>query len=197
LSAAPGRPDEELGRHYLEDVLLQLRKYRDMAEKAIVQVPEARLFEPLDAGSNSLAVVMKHLAGNMRSRWTDFLTSDGEKPDRERDREFRIEAGDTRESLFERWEAGWERALASIGSLGPEDLLRTVRIRGESHTVVQAIDRQLTHYAYHVGQIVMLARHAAGDAWSWLSIPPGRSREFEVSREGNRYPVEEGGPSEG
>jgi hypothetical protein len=176
--------------HYLEDVLRQLHKYKDLAEKAVEQISDEELFQTLDAESNSIALVMKHLAGNMRSRWTDFLTSDGEKPDRQRDREFEREETDTRESLLASWEAGWQLTIGAISAIGWEDLEKTVTIRGEPHTVVEAINRQLTHYAYHVGQIVLLARHLKGADWRWLSIPKGKSREYEVSKEGSRYAVE-------
>ncbi len=176
-----------LAEHYLKDVSLQLRKYRELAEKALAQVADADFFAVLDSEANSIALIIKHMAGNMRSRWTDFLTSDGEKPDRERDREFILEEGDRREALMARWEEGWELTLAAIEGLRPEDLQRTVTIRGEPHTVLEAINRQLTHYAYHVGQIVLLAKHAAGERWQSLSIPRGRSRDFEVDRRGQVY----------
>ena len=130
---------------------------------------------------------MKHMAGNMRSRWTDFLTTDGEKPDRNRDSEFETEDSDTAASIRDRWEDGWSRVFAAIESLQPEDLLRTVTVRGEKHTVLQAITRQLTHYASHVGQIVFLAKHLTGDRWQTLSIPRGKSREFDVSKSGAPY----------
>lgn len=178
------------GRHYLEDVALQLRKLRGLADRAIDQLPEQGLFAVLDAESNSIAVIVKHLSGNMRSRWTAFLTSDGEKPDRVRDREFELDAGDSAADLRARWNAGWELALGAISALEPEDLERTVRIRGEPHTVLEAINRQLCHYAYHVGQIVLLARHLAGESWQSLSIPKGRSGDFEVSKEGGTYRVD-------
>ena len=144
-------------------------------------------FTPLDPEGNSVALIVKHLAGNMRSRWRDFLTTDGEKPDRERDREFVAEPGDTRDGLRAAWNEGWELALGAVGALGPDDLERIVRIRGEPHTALEAINRQLTHYAYHVGQIVLLAKHFAGPAWSSLSIPKGASREYEVAKDGVAY----------
>lgn len=175
------------GAHYLDDVLLELRKLRRLADRALAQIPEQALFETLGEESNSIAVVMKHLAGNMRSRWSDFLTTDGEKRDRQRDREFEIEDGDDAAELRRRWQSGWELTIAAISALEPADLERTVTIRGEPHSVVQAIQRQLSHYAYHVGQIVLLARHHAGGDWQSLSIPKGRSDEYEVDKEGNRY----------
>jgi hypothetical protein len=176
-------------RHYLDDCLLQLRKIKGHAEKALGQVDDAQLFAVLDPEANSIALLMKHLAGNMRSRWTDFLTSDGEKPDRDRDSEFVHGPGDSRASLVALWEDGWYRTLKAVASLKPEDLGRTVHIRGEAHTVLEAINRQLTHYAAHVGQIVLLAKHLAGPRWQSLSIPRGRSRDVDVSRSGQAYPV--------
>jgi hypothetical protein len=176
-------------RAYLEDALFQLRKYQEMAEKAVAQVSDAQFFDLLDPEANSIALVIKHMAGNMRSRWTDFLTTDGEKPDRERDREFLLEEGETREQLMARWGEAWKLTFAAIEPLEPEDLTRSVTIRGEPHTVLEAIQRQLTHYSYHVGQIVLLAKHHAGSGWKSLSIPRGRSRDFEVSRDGGVYGV--------
>jgi hypothetical protein len=179
-------------RHYLDDVLLQLRKYKAMGEAAIEQVDDAALFRRLDPEANSIALVVKHMAGNMRSRWADFLTSDGEKPWRGRDLEFEDEAGETRDTVRERWERGWAACLDAIAALGPGDLERTVAIRGEPHTVLEAIQRQLTHYAYHVGQIVFLAKHFAGPRWRSLSIPRGRSRDFDVAKDGTSYRPEGG-----
>lgn len=178
-----------IAEHYLQDVLLQLRKHREMAERAVAQISEERLFATLDPESNSIALIMKHMAGNMRSRWTDFLTTDGEKPDRERDREFVIEEQDTAAQVRAQWEDGWARTLSAIESLRPEDLSRVVTIRGEPHTVLEAINRQLMHYAAHVGQIVLLAKHFAGEQWQSLSIPKGRSHEFDVSKQGTAYPI--------
>ncbi|MGH9360280.1 MAG: DUF1572 family protein, partial [Thermoanaerobaculia bacterium] len=180
-------------RHYLDDVLLQLRKYQALGEAAMAQVDDAALLRRLDPESNSIALLVKHMAGNMRSRWTDFLESDGEKPWRGRDLEFEDEGGETRARVVERWTQGWATCLAAIGALGPDDLARTVAIRGEPHTVVEAIQRQLTHYAYHVGQIVFLAKHFAGPSWRSLSIPRGRSADFEVAKDGASYRPEGGG----
>jgi hypothetical protein len=174
---------------YLEDVLRQLRKYEEMAEKAVAQVSDAQFFDLLDPEANSIALVIKHMAGNMRSRWTDFLTTDGEKPDRERDSEFLLEEGETREQLMARWREAWKLTFAAIEPLGPEDLTCSVTIRGEPHTVVEAIQRQLTHYSYHVGQIVLLAKHHAGREWKSLSIPRGRSKDLDVSKDGGVYGV--------
>ncbi len=174
-------------KQFLEDAILQLQKYKGLADKALAQVAEADLFASVDAESNSIAVVMKHVSGNMRSRWTSFLTADGEKADRHRDSEFEIDPEDTRASIRERWENGWRLLFAAVETLSPADLSRTVTIRGEPHTVLQAIQRQLTHYAYHVGQIVFLARHFAGPRWQSLSIPKGRSKEFDVAMNGQPY----------
>lgn len=175
------------GERYLRDATRQFRKLKDLAERAMVQIKPADFFARLDEESNSIAIVMKHMAGNMRSRWTDFLTSDGEKPDRDRDREFVLEEGDTSDSIRERWEKGWRSLVEAVGPLTPEDLEKTVFIRGEPHLVLEAINRQLTHYAYHVGQIVLLAKHFAGGKWQSLSIPRGKSREFEVAKDGVLY----------
>jgi hypothetical protein len=168
-----------LARHFLEDAGLGFRKQKELAERALAQVDDGAFFRTLDAEANSLAVIVQHVAGNLRSRWRDFLTTDGEKPDRHRDGEFELGPQATRADVMARWDEGWAILFATLEGLAPEDLLRTVTIRGEPHTVVQAIDRQLVHYAQHVGQIVLLAKHWAGPAWKTLSIPRGRSREFE------------------
>jgi len=170
--------EDPVRTEYLRDSAESFRKYKAMADKALARVTEAQFFAVLDAESNSLALVVKHMAGNLLSRWTDLLTSDGEKPDRDRDSEFEVTDSDTRESLMERWEAGWSAAFGSMDALTPADLDRTLRIRGEPHTLVQAINRQLTHAAYHVGQIVFLAKHLRSDGWQSLSIPRGQSRQF-------------------
>ena len=176
--------DQHIGQHYLTDLVRQLEKLRRLAEDAVRQVKDDQFFLAPDPESNSIALLLKHVAGNMRSRWRDFLTTDGEKPDRHRDREFELEATDTRAALMERWDEGWGCALNTIRSLRPGDLQKTVRVRGESHTVLEAINRQVTHYAYHVGQIVYLAKHLAGPSWKTLSIPRGRSRDYDVSTSG-------------
>ena len=179
----------DLATDWLTDARREFEKYRRMAERAIAQVPESRWSARLDPETNSIALVMKHLAGNMRSRWTDFLTTDGEKRDRNRDGEFEDETGDDAASVRARWDAGWACLFAALDSLSAADLGRTVTVRGEPHTVAQAIQRQLTHYAYHVGQIVFLAKHFAGNRWRSLSIPKGQSREFDVSKSGSPYSV--------
>lgn len=181
--------DSRISMAYLEDAIRELRKYKALADRALAQVADRDFFRAIDAESNSIALVLKHVSGNMRSRWRDFRTTDGEKPDRNRDREFEVEVEDTRARVLAEWEAGWALLFETLGALAPEDLLEVVRIRDEKHTVLQAIQRQLTHYAYHVGQIVFLAKHFAGNAWRSLSIPRGKSKEFDVSKSGEPYPV--------
>ena len=160
---------------YLRDIARTYRNHKALGERALGQVPDAHLHTELDANSNSVAVIVKHVAGNLRSRFTDFLTTDGEKPDRNRDSEFEMSGRAPREELLRWWEAGWAAALGAIDALRPEDLDRTVHIRHEPLVVVEALDRSITHTAYHVGQIVYLARHFAGGEWQSLSIPKGMS----------------------
>lgn len=160
---------------YLQDIVRTYRNYKTLGEKAIAQMPDAHLHTELDANSNSVAVIVKHVAGNLRSRFSDFLTADGEKPDRDRDGEFEMPERASREEILDWWERGWTTALGSIEALGPEDLDRTVHIRKEPFAVVEALNRSITHTAYHVGQIVYLARHFAGSDWKSLSIPKGMS----------------------
>lgn len=171
---------------YLDDVKVQFRKLKDLAEGALAQVEDEDLFATLDPESNSLAVLMQHMSGNLRSRWTDFLRSDGEKPDRDRDAEFVLAAGTTREGLFERWEEGWRCLFQALSALSEEDLALTVLIRAEPHSVIKAVNRQLTHYGYHVGQIVFLAKHLASDHWKTLSVPRGGTRAFNAGKFGRR-----------
>ncbi len=174
-------------QNYLEDSLLQFRKLKTQADRAIAQVNEEQFFNKLDPESNSIAIIMKHMAGNMRSRWANFLGSDGEKASRDRDSEFEIVKGDdTRDKIVRGWEEGWSLVFQAISSLETGDLEKSVTIRGEQHTVVEAINRQMTHYAAHVGQIVLLAKHYAGARWQTLSIPRGKSREFDLSKKGGR-----------
>lgn len=170
--------NEEIAKHYLEDAIASYRAYKKLADKALAQLTDEEFFVTLDEESNSIAVILKHIAGNMFSRWTDFLTTDGEKPDRNRDMEFVIESGMTKTQIMDYWERGWQRALETLESLKPEDLMRTVTIRGEAHTVVQALNRQLAHYPYHIGQIVFLAKHFRSNEWKSLSIPKNKSAEF-------------------
>jgi hypothetical protein len=162
---------------YLEDALELLRYYKRLGERAMDQVSDEQLFEALDADGNSIAVIVKHMAGNMRSRWTDFLTSDGEKPDRDRDSEF-VDPPPTREGVLQLWNHGWDIVFGAIEPLTEADLTRTITVRGEPHSVMQAISRQLAHYPHHIGQIVLLAKHFAGDRWQSLTIPRNRSAEF-------------------
>jgi len=159
---------------YLDDARAQFRKLKKLADDAVAQVKDEELGVSLDAESNSLAVIMKHMAGNLRSRFTDFLTTDGEKPDRNRDGEFEIAAQLARAAIMADWENGWTRLFETLDALAPDDLLRDVYIRGERHSVIQALDRQLTHHAYHVGQIVFLAKHLRSADWKTLSIPRRR-----------------------
>jgi len=161
----------------LKDSIDLFRYYKKLGDRAMAQCPDEGLFATLDAESNSIAIVVKHMAGNMRSRWTSFLTTDGEKPDRNRDTEFE-EPPVTRAELMELWERGWKYLFDALEPLTDADASRTVTIRTEPHSVMQAINRQVAHYAYHVGQIVYLARHFAGDKWQSLTIPKKKSGEF-------------------
>jgi Protein of unknown function (DUF1572) len=162
---------------YMEDSLSLFRYYKNLAERAMEQVTDEQLLTALDPEMNSIAVTVKHMAGNMRSRWTDFLTSDGEKPDRNRDSEFEAPPS-RREDLLNTWEDGWRCLFAALEPLSDADMGRTVTIRGEAHSVMQAINRQLAHYAYHCGQIVLLAKHFSHEHWQSLSVPRGKSVEF-------------------
>jgi hypothetical protein len=173
--------DESLATHYLQDSIASLRAYKKLADKALDQLNEDEFFIMLDDEANSVAVIMKHMAGNMFSRWTDFLTTDGEKPNRNRDMEFVIVPKTTRDDVIAYWEQGWQCVFAALEPLGPEDLGKKVSIRGEEHTVIQAINRQLMHYANHIGQIVFLAKHFRSSEWKSLSIP--RNRSAEISNE--------------
>jgi hypothetical protein len=158
---------------YLADSLAILRQYKALAERAMAQVTDAQLTQMLDPESNSIATIAKHIAGNMRSRWTDFLTTDGEKPDRQRDSEFEAPPA-TRAELMSMWETGWEYVFRAIEPLTDADLGRTVHIRAEPHSVMQAISRQIAHYTQHIGQIVLLAKHFQSADWKSLSIPRKR-----------------------
>ncbi len=175
------------GARYITEVREEFAKLRALAEGALEQVDDSGFFARPDDVGNSLAVLVKHLAGNQRSRWTDFLTTDGEKADRNRESEFVLDQADTRSSLMRHWKSGWEILDAAVASLGPEDLDRDVTIRGEPHTVTRAIHRQLTHYGYHVGQIVLIARRVADGRWRYLSVPPGGTQEFNASMR-KRFP---------
>jgi len=167
----------QLSTSYLRDSIGLFHYYKKLAERAIAQCPDECLFIAIDAESNSIAIIVKHVAGNMRSRWTDFLTSDGEKPDRNRDSEFEA-APATRAELIALWESGWKSLFEGLAPVTDSDLIRTILIRGEAHSVMQAINRNITHTAYHVGQIVYLAKHFAGSNWNALTIPRGKSAQF-------------------
>jgi uncharacterized damage-inducible protein DinB len=162
---------------YLEDSVSLFQYYKKLAEGAMAQVSDEQLFATLDDEMNSIAIIVKHMAGNMRSRWTDFLTSDGEKPDRHRDSEF-VAPPATREDLLRLWNEGWERVFQALQPLSDSDLQRQVSIRGEPHSVMQAMNRQIAHYSYHVGQIVFLAKHFRGSDWKSLTVPRNKSAEF-------------------
>ncbi len=162
---------------HLEDSLSLFRYYKKLAERAMEQITDDQLFAVLDPEMNSIAVIVKHIAGNSRSRWTDFLTSDGEKPDRDRDSEFLVPPA-TRQALMMEWEAGWNCLFSALEPLSDGDLGRAVTIRGEAHSVTQTMNRQLAHYAYHIGQIVFLAKHLQSAQWKSLSIPRGASSKF-------------------
>lgn len=168
--------------HYLADMRSQFAKLRSAAERAMAQVSDPDFARLLDQENNSIAITVKHIAGNLRSRCTDFLTSDGEKPDRDRDGEFVLEPGDTRARLMSQWQAGWDLLDGSVGTLSAADVERTVHIRAEPHTVVQALNRNLGHLAYHTGQIVLLAKHWVGTEWRTLTIPRGQSRQFTAAK---------------
>lgn len=164
--------------HYLEEARRQLRGHKRMGEGAMSQLSDQDFFVTLDPEANSIAILVKHIAGNMRSRFTDFLTSDGEKANRFRDREFELSPATTRAEVMTWWEEGWTCVFNAIDPLKPEDVMRTVTIRGEPHTVLQAINRQIAHYAQHIGQIVFLAKHLRSSNWNTLSIPRGKSEEY-------------------
>jgi hypothetical protein len=166
--------------HYLDEARRQMRGQKRIGEGALAQLRDEDFFATLDAESNSVAILVKHLAGNMRSRFTDFLASDGEKPDRFRDREFEVSGATTRAEIMRWWDEGWACVFGAIEALKPEDVMRTATIRGEAHTVLQAINRQIAHYAGHVGQIVFLAKHLRSSEWKTLSIPRGKSEEFKT-----------------
>jgi len=167
----------EFSTSYLKDSLSLFRFYKKLAEGAMEQVSDEQLFVALDEEMNSIAIVVKHMAGNMRSRWTDFLTTDGEKPDRNRDSEF-VAPPATREELMRLWKEGWGLVFNALEPLSDSDLIRKITIRGEPHSVMQAINRQIAHYSYHCGQIVFLAKHFKAGEWKSLSVPRNRSAEF-------------------
>ena len=164
--------------NYKADTLQSFRNYKKLAERALEQVSDDDFFRQIDPESNSVAIIVKHIAGNLHSRWRDFLTTDGEKPDRCRDGEFIAFDNDSRESLMQFWETGWQTLFDAIEPISPTDFDKTVTIRGEPHTVVEAINRQLTHYPMHIGQLILLAKHFRSAEWKTLSVPRNRSGEF-------------------
>lgn len=167
-----------LSAHYLEEIRRQFHGYKRLADGALAQISEEEFFRELDPESNSIAIVVKHMAGNLRSRFTDFLTSDGEKPDRNRDLEFEIGGDADRKAFLKSWEQGWKALFDTIDALKPEDVERTVTIRSEPHSVLQALNRALAHLAMHVGQIVYLAKYFRSEKWTTLSVPRGKTDEF-------------------
>jgi uncharacterized damage-inducible protein DinB len=176
---------DALGDAFLTDVRQRFESFKTSVERAAAQVSDEQFFAPLDAEENSIALLMKHMSGNLESRFTDFLTTDGEKPTRNRDGEFEREAADTRAKIEANWDRGWSALWSALDSVGAGDLLTTVLIRGEPHTVVQALLRQVSHQSLHAGQVIMLAKHWAGDKWETLSIPRGKSKEFEAKLRGS------------
>lgn len=162
---------------YIQDATSLFQYYKKLGEGAMAQLNDEQLFTALDPEMNSIAIIVKHMSGNMRSRWTDFLTSDGEKSDRKRDSEFEGPP-QTREEVMKLWNEGWQIVLTTLESLSDADMNRTITIRGEAHSVMQAINRQIAHYAYHIGQIVFLAKHLQEKNWKSLSVPRGKSEEF-------------------
>jgi hypothetical protein len=178
----------QLTTSYVKDAVDLFRHYKRLGERAIEQCPDPGLFATIDPESNSIAIIVKHMAGNMRSRWTDFLSTDGEKPDRNRDGEFE-EPPKTRADLIAMWERGWKILFDALEPLADADMARTVTIRTEPHSVMQAINRQIAHYSYHVGQIVFLAKRLAASTtgtWSSLSVPRKKSAEFNADVAGGR-----------
>jgi hypothetical protein len=167
----------DVAAHYLEEARRQMRGWKRTAEGALAQLKDEEFFITLDEESNSVAVIVKHITGNMRSRFTDFLTSDGEKPNRHRDQEFEMNSSTTRTEVMRWWEEGWRLVFTALEALQPEDVMARVTIRGEPHTVLQAVNRQMAHYANHIGQIVFLAKHFRSSHWKTLSIARGKSEE--------------------
>ncbi len=169
--------NNQIIENYLADAIASFRNYKKLADKAIAQVTDEEFFHLIDAESNSIAIIVKHIAGNQLSRWTDFLSADGEKDFRNRDSEFVIE-NETRESALEFWESGWKCLFDTLESLLVKDFTKTITIRGQAHTICEAINRQLTHYPYHIGQITFLAKHFRVNDWQTLSVPKNKSAQF-------------------
>lgn len=163
---------------YIADSIALFHHYKKLGEDAMAQVSDEEFFRALDSESNSIAIIVKHMIGNMRSRWTDFLTTDGEKPWRTRDQEFEDLGDLARAQLLEQWESAWQLVFAALEPLSDADLARNITIRGEPHSVMQAINRQIAHYSYHVGQIVFLAKHFRSSQWKTLSVARNKSAEF-------------------
>ena len=171
---------------YLDEVRRSFRGYKRLAEGGLTQFTDQEFFKLPDPESNSAAQIVKHMAGNLRSRWLDFLTADGEKPDRNRDQEFVLTDADTRADLMRRWEESFKIVFETVASLKPADFVKTVTVRGEPHTILQAINRSLMHTAYHVGQVLYVGKHLRGDEWKVLSIPKGKSAEFNAMKPEDR-----------
>lgn len=169
---------DSLGTAILDDVMLTFRRQKDLADRALAQIDDRDFFRALDAESNSIAVLVKHMGGNLRSRWSDFLNTDGEKPDRDRDGEFVVETQASRAAVMTVWNAGWTTLFETFSALRPADLLAVVHVRGESLTALAAMHRSLAHIAQHVGQVVLLAKHFRSADWETLSIPRGQSRDW-------------------
>jgi uncharacterized damage-inducible protein DinB len=167
--------------HYLDEVFRGLRGHKRLADDAIAQLSDEQFFTKPDPESNSIAAIVKHMSGNMRSRFTDFLTSDGEKPDRKRDQEFIVHDKAKRDEISRAWEQHWKLLFDTLNSLHPDDLDRTVTIRAQPHSVLQALNRAVMHLAYHIGQIVLLAKHWKGAEWKSLSIPKGQSEQVHAA----------------
>jgi hypothetical protein len=176
---------KQIIENYLSDAIAAFRNYKNLAEKAMAQVRDEEFFRLIDAESNSIAIIVKHLAGNAVSRWTDFLTADGEKDFRNRDNEF-VTEGDTRESLMQFWEQGWQAVFTALEPLTAADFAKTITIRGQPHTICEAVNRQLTHYAYHIGQITFLAKHFRSSEWQTLSVPKNKSVQFNQFMDENK-----------
>ena len=170
--------NDALAQSYLSDAVREFHRLKSLADRSIAQVTMDSFFHGPDSHSNSIAIIVKHIAGNLRSRWTDFLTCDGEKPDRHRDQEFEVGDAETQASILDGWEEGWRLLFDAMEALIPTDLSKTVLIRAEPHTVLKAIQRQLTHQAYHIGQVVFLAKQFQSATWRTLSIPRGQSAQF-------------------
>lgn len=163
---------------YLSDTIKKFRELKSLGDRSFTQIKDEDFFFTPDEETNSIAIIIRHMSGNMLSRWTDFLTTDGEKEWRNRDEEFEQLFYTDEEDLIQRWEKGWKAVFDAMEALTPEDIMKKVQIRGEDHYVFEAINRQLTHYAYHTGQIVYMAKYLAKENWKSLSVPRGKSKDF-------------------